>query len=1150
MKKINKMKIALLKGFLLTGIILTGLLGCTNNVSNPEKQEKNIETEKENKNVGKAKFTIFVPDYQALSKQVSERAIASQTEKIRLSYYNDSTSAWVLHGTLGLGQLQSAYVEGLNDRVPGNLYDAQFDNIPSGSYPAGKLKIELVDASDQVITKGTNDSDVIILMGETSTATFYTLPENDSNDKGDLKAGEMKFYKLDVVKGRTYTVTVSVSENDTRYPDIAIFDEKGRYVSYHSISASKPSVTFEKETENTFRYIGIYAADFYAIEHYALSITTSGTIAGAVNYDTFNQTGFGTGGSLDSSFTASTTAGSSYKSYVCPKITSCSDYDGDSTAVVFGYQYLQTNTASLTRKVILNENAILSFAYKTDITSLYDGTLNFYVDNELQASYTGKNGSWTNVSFLVPEGEHQIEWRSVGASASYATGITNSVYIDAVNLAIAPEPDYTLQNGFGTSSTFTYDWTLSGEVQPVLEENADADGDGYAVKFNYKSLKTGTSSLSRTVRVDSDSIITFKYKTDIYYEFDGVMNFYIDDVLQDSSWSGIGGNWTTVQYSIDAGSHKVEWRAVGVDDGWTNATTTWTVYLGDLGIIEAPKAPATLSQDFSSELDPLLWVPGGVSSCVSNDEIYSAWVQYGKALVDTHTKVYKLATRNENSVSGTSTLQIFEVKPTVDSSLSFDYKLDLFAEDYFRVYVDGVKKFEATGYGQTWRTASVDIPAGKHTILFSTEKTTTRYSTTFKNLAYIDNVSLVADETVSVDISPKGKQETYINGFNIQFTANALRSDGTARSGRTVTWSSTGGSIDQNGLFTPTTPGTYTVTATIDGVQASNNTVVVHGEDYLEDSVTLNGETFTGYAGATGTKSTGTVNFTKAPVATTFSADGFFVLKGTVNNSNTRNYAMVSVSCGSYDTFVLLHDDFYTRVWLRFGEGPYTINIYDMTSISFDGDQYTGGGFSSANTITYTVTNTHPIENAMQLMPSYYCQGDDFIVSNVVNNVVASLPENATTGQKMQALHDWQIHLLHYDNVSLKSYRKKQDAVTVVKNTMGVCEGYANLYASLVRSIGVRTKYQSSSSMNHGWVQCYYDGQWRLVDITWDDPVASQSLDYVEKNPYAENYKYFLIGTTGVNNDHYSDTTETRRAALVNEVRNPEFRLVGLPGWY
>lgn len=1143
----NKIKYLLFAGALTTGIFAS----CSNGVEEKTYQKETIEVT-ENKDVGNASFSIFVPDYDALAKSYSSsaRVIASQTNKIKFYYYNSSTSAWVLHTTVSLDSLEKTYIEATENTIAGSIYNVKFEKIPSGTYSAGTLKVELVNSTDSVLTSGYNDADVGILMGETTTASFYTLPENVSNDVATLSAGEMKFYKWYVAAGKTYTIKVSVSDDDTVYPDIVIFDKSGKFVSYHSVdSASEASITLNEETENTYRYIAVFADEGVNINCYTLTFSSTGTIQGAIDTTEFNETGFGTD-SIASSFNIATTASSSYASYVKPSLVDLEgDYNSDGKAIEFAYKYLRTSTASLTRTIVVNEDSVISFAYKTDITSDYDGTLNFYIDGEQQDSYTGMNGSWTVASFYLSEGEHTVEWRAVGVASSYTGGITNTVYLDALSIGTAPEPDYTLQNGFGNSSNFSYDWTISGDEKPTLEADADKAGTGYAVCFNYQNLGEDTSSLSRTIRVAEDSLITFKYKTDITSNYDGVMNFYIDEVLQESSWTGQNGSWTQVQFLVETGSHTVEWRSVGVSSSYTSGIT-WTVYLCDLSLSSAPEAPSTLTQDFGSDLDTSLWLAGGVSSEVSTDEIFESWAQYGDALVDTHEKVYALKTY-DGTTRGNSTLKIFYVKPTVDSALSFEYKLDLYTADYLKVYVDGEEKFSETGYGQTWKTASIDISAGTHTITFSAEKTNNYYSTTQKNAVYIDNVTLVADTTESVDISPKGKQETYVGGFDIQFTANALRSDGSTRSDRTVSWTATGGSIDENGLFTPgSTSGTYTVTATIDGKTASNTTVIVHGEDYLEDSVTIGGETFTGYSGTIGVKSTGTVTFTKAPTASSFSADGFFVLKGTVSNSSASNYAMVKIESGDDETFVLLKDSFYTRVWLRFGtENIYTVTVYDMTSISFSGECYMGGGLTTANSITYNITNTHSLDNADQLMPSYYCQGDDFLVSNAVNAVLAELPSDATVGQKLQALHDWEIHRMHYDNVSLNSSsRKLQDAVSVVKNEMGVCEGYANLYAALARSIGVRTKYQASSSMNHGWVQCYYNDEWKLLDATWDDPVSSNSDSNTEKNPYAENYKYFLIGTTGVSNDHYSDSTDNGRAAI--SVRKGEYRPFALPGSY
>ena len=145
-------------------------------------------------------------------------------------------------------------------------------------------------------------------------------------------------------------------------------------------------------------------------------------------------------------------------------------------------------------------------------------------------------------------------------------------------------------------------------------------------------------------------------------------------------------------------------------------------------------------------------------------------------------------------------------------------------------------------------------------------------------------------------------------------------------------------------------------------------------------------------------------------------------------------------------------------------------------------------------------------------MPSDNCQCDDFLISNAFNAVMAELPENATLGMKLQALYDWEARRSHYDYESFTTTstdkRKRQDALHVLKYGMCVCEGYADLYTAFARLLGVKAAYQSSANLNHAWTELYYKGQWKMVDITWDDSSETGSVD---KKPTAENYRYFLI---------------------------------------
>ena len=143
-----------------------------------------------------------------------------------------------------------------------------------------------------------------------------------------------------------------------------------------------------------------------------------------------------------------------------------------------------------------------------------------------------------------------------------------------------------------------------------------------------------------------------------------------------------------------------------------------------------------------------------------------------------------------------------------------------------------------------------------------------------------------------------------------------------------------------------------------------------------------------------------------------------------------------------------------------------------------------------------------------------------------------------------------EIHNLYYDNVSLNhsSRRKRQDAVHNILYGTCVCEGYANLYAAFARSVGIQTRYVSSSPMNHGWVNVLYKNQWKLVDVTWDDPVSSNSDSYCDIAPDAENYSYFMIALDGINGDHYSPVISNARSAT-GDVIPPKMK--NMPdGWY
>lgn len=598
---------------------------------------------------------------------------------------------------------------------------------------------------------------------------------------------------------------------------------------------------------------------------------------------------------------------------------------------------------------------------------------------------------------------------------------------------------------------------------------------------------------------------------------------------------------------IDCSEYKGKKKYFGF---WSPYATTFTLQL-NYEISEEQKAAYAINEDFEYEIDTTQWIgEGACAKIVEYNQAFTKWEHCADTLPDPHNKIYKLGMK-EGSSTGNSSLTIKEIRVFEPSALSFDYKCDIYSYSDLEVYVDGAESpvFSKRGVNQIWQKASINLTTGTHTVKFQVPNSGYYYSE-FTNAAYLDNITLAPNKTARVDIYPKGLQETYVNGNTIKFSAKALRSDGSVINGKTVSWSASSGTINADGLFTPgNTSGTVTITATIDGKTASKTNVKVHGTDYLTDSVTINGHTFTGAI----TPGSGTVktsaNITledPTPSTQSFTADGFFVLKGHANNTYVYVYI---TKAPDYETeYIIPPGDFEQRIWLRFGEGEHKIYVAEATVTFADNyDGYEGAvrelTTATFSTPTFIANNQATLKNELGnnysdsecslLMPSYIIQSDNFIVSNLFNAIMAELPANATTGQKLAAIHNWEIHNLYYDNLSanIKQKRKKQDAVSVIKYGTAVCEGYANLFAALSRHLGVLTAYQSSFTMGHAWIECYYDGNWQLVDVTWDDPVSSADNNNTENSPISENYKYFLIDRTGVNNDHKGNVTDYGRYA-------------------
>ena len=103
---------------------------------------------------------------------------------------------------------------------------------------------------------------------------------------------------------------------------------------------------------------------------------------------------------------------------------------------------------------------------------------------------------------------------------------------------------------------------------------------------------------------------------------------------------------------------------------------------------------------------------------------------------------------------------------------------------------------------------------------------------------------------------------------------------------------------------------------------------------------------------------------------------------------------------------------------------------------------------------------------------------------------------------KIKVFHDHLINNTVYDeNNTFETYT----AYNLITSGLSICGGYSDIMAIYLNAIGIKN-YRITSN-NHIWNLVEIDGIWYHLDVTWDDPIASDGKQYLIHN-------FFMIPTT------------------------------------
>ena len=137
------------------------------------------------------------------------------------------------------------------------------------------------------------------------------------------------------------------------------------------------------------------------------------------------------------------------------------------------------------------------------------------------------------------------------------------------------------------------------------------------------------------------------------------------------------------------------------------------------------------------------------------------------------------------------------------------------------------------------------------------------------------------------------------------------------------------------------------------------------------------------------------------------------------------------------------------------------------------------------------------------LKPQNDIECDSPYIINLSNEICEGLTSD---WDKAYALYTYVVSELYYDDIQLEDehYAYQDDAVSVLRRKIAICEGFSNAYVALCRAQGIpavvefgttemfsdyvlKTEVRDDEWPNHAWAAVCLGGEWLFVDPTFDD---------------------------------------------------------------
>jgi len=174
---------------------------------------------------------------------------------------------------------------------------------------------------------------------------------------------------------------------------------------------------------------------------------------------------------------------------------------------------------------------------------------------------------------------------------------------------------------------------------------------------------------------------------------------------------------------------------------------------------------------------------------------------------------------------------------------------------------------------------------------------------------------------------------------------------------------------------------------------------------------------------------------------------------------------------------------------LTFGNGNYIVALLENT---------TGTKYKVISYEKFEITIDKP-EN-VYVNPIFSLNWNDDM--SVINKAKELTKELKTDKEKAVAVYNYLVKNFKYDYKKINNIDNSYmpNLENIFKNKLGICSDFSSLYAVMLRSLNIPTKfvkgYKNDIDSYHAWNEVYLDNEWITVDITYDIALYTNEIKY------------------------------------------------------